>query len=95
MLLKDLRPIVGEQTKTNVIAEAGPDNAVSGELWLFSVDESIDNLNVKNIEPDDNVLVIRLECSPQMLRDTDWDSVFNQKAILSIVDQTSDTLTQE
>ncbi len=94
MYLKDLRPVIGEQTKTNVIVESGNNSAVSGELWLFSVDKSADDLKVKRIEPKNDVLELTLECDPSRLRDTNWDDTFNQKAIINVNVGPDDTITE-
>ena len=95
MLLKDLRSVIGEQVTTNVTVADGEDNVVSGKLWLFSVDDSLDDLEVKEIYPDDNVLEIILKCTPQQLRDYDWNSAFNQEVIVSINNGPNDQLTKE
>ncbi len=99
MKLKDLRTVIGGQVKTDVLVFAGEDNVESGTLWLFDVDDSIDDLEVKDIQPvnkavdigsessmkpDESVLEITLTCTPQELNDFDWDSVFNQKTIKKI-----------
>lgn len=83
MLLKDLRTVVGEQVKTNVRVNSGYDNVVSGDLWLFTVDDSIDNLEVKDVQPHDNVLEVTLQCDPKVFKDTDWPNVFNKNEITS------------
>ncbi len=95
MLLKDLRSVIGEQVVTNVTVASGEDNVVSGKLWLFSVDDSLDHLEVKELRPEDNVLELTLTCSPQELRDIDWSNAFNQEVIISINDGSKDQLTKE
>lgn len=92
MHFKDLRSVVDEQTKTNVIVEAGDSSVTSGTLWLFSVDKSIDELEVKEVSPHDNILEVTLTCSPSMLRDTDWDATFNQDSITELVSGDEETL---
>lgn len=83
MVLKDLRSVIGEQVKTVVTVASGDNNVVSGELWLFSVDDSIDGLEVKDLYPEDDKLCVTLLCSDDRLKSTDWQSVFNQKSIIS------------
>ena len=95
MLLKDLRPVIGEQVVTNVTVASGDNSVVSGKLWLFSVDDTLDHLEVKELRPEDNVLELTLVCSPQELRDNDWNSAFNQEVILSINDGSTDELMKE
>lgn len=94
MILKDLRPVIGEQVKTNVTVSAGNDNVVSGVLWLFSVDDSLDDLKVIELYPKEDILELHLRCTPQQLSDIDWNSAFNQEVIKSINEGPVDTITE-
>lgn len=95
MILKDLRSVLSDQVSTNVTVQAGEDSVVSGTLWLFDVDDSLDELKVIDLYPNDNVLEIKLRCTPDQLKDTDWSNAFNQEVIESINNGPDDTLIEK
>lgn len=82
MYLKELRSVIPEQVKTKVYVNSGDDNVASGELWFFSIDKSLDDLEVKSLYPKDGDLVLNLECSQDQLKDYNWADAFNQDEVI-------------
>lgn len=95
MILKDLRPVLSEQVDTNVTVVCGDDTVTSGKMWLFNVDDSVDDLKVIEIYPEDSILEIKIKCDPERFKETDWSNTFNKKVIENTYSGSTDTITQE
>lgn len=95
MLLKEFRTVIPEQVKTKVYVNSGDNNVASGELWFFSIDDSLNDLEVKSAYPKEDMLILNLECTPEQLENNNWANAFNQDVVVSTNNGPVETLRKE